>query len=185
MVTRWLAVLAWPFHVDMGLKSRSNSRQGQAGYHRISKPYLPYPCQCPNKFGSTFFFSPWKFWSKTHYRAGPAPSKFPHRTSHSSIERFKKYAPKGMTSLWVQLSPSRMELPLLRPRNLIAKWGSSIQGEDLGDGWVTGRSELGQWGILGYCKWLIPAHSSSLFFSRCMDCRQLRPIFSWWAVMSS
>jgi hypothetical protein len=58
MVTRWLAVLAWPFHVDMGLKSRSNSRQGQAGYttHRISKPYLPYPCQCPNKFGSTFFF---------------------------------------------------------------------------------------------------------------------------------
>jgi hypothetical protein len=154
MVTRWLAVLAWPFHVDMGLKSRSNSRQGQAGYttHRISKPYLPYPCQCPNKFGSTFFFSPWN---------GPAPSKFPHRTSHSSIERFKKYAPKGMTSLWVQLSPSRMELPLLRPRNLIAKWGSSIQGEDLGDGWVTGRSELGKWGILGYCKWLIPAHSSS------------------------
>lgn len=126
--------------------------------------------------GARFFFSPWN---------GPAPSKFPHRTSHSSIERFKKYAPKGMTSLWVQLSPSRMELPLLRPRNLIAKWGSSIQGEDLGDGWVTGRSELGKWGILGYCKWLIPAHSSSLFYSRCMDCRQLRPIFSWWAVMSS
>ena len=133
--------------------------------------------------GARFFFSPWKSWSKTHYRAGPAPW-----TSHSSIERFKKYAPKGMTSLWVQLSPSRMELPLLRPRNLIAKWGSSIQGEDLGDGWVTGRSELGKWGILGYCKWLIQAHSSSFqlpFYSRCMDCRQLRPIFSWWAVMSS
>ena len=79
MVTRWPAVLAWPFHVDVGLKSRSKNRrsknrQGQAGYyHSQNLKSLSSHIHVSVRISlRTRFFSPWKFWSKFMTALDPA-----------------------------------------------------------------------------------------------------------------
>ena len=123
--------------------------QGQAGYstHLGSQnPSLPYPCQCPEQvWEHCNIFPPWNF----------------------SMYRYtREYQPGLLFLHWSsQQIPACLSAPNGTQLNLIAKWGSSIQGEvlvpydQLGDlqgalwGWVSSGcrcTSVGWWFIGAY-----------------------------------